>query len=85
MRVLLSLCFIASASVSNFAQATTAEKTSHAEVDKKKAVILAKQTIDGKTLKITEKTDFYTVRILKSDGHVVDLHINKKTGEVKKD
>ena len=55
------------------------------EISKKKAVILAKKTIGGKTLKITEKTDFYTVRILKSDGHVVDLHINKKTGEVKKD
>ena len=37
MRVLLSLCFIASASVSNFAQATTAKQTSHAEMDKKKA------------------------------------------------
>jgi len=85
MRVLLSLGFIACVSLANFAQAATAIQASHAEVDKKKAVILAKKTIGGKTLKITEKTDFYTVRILKSDGHVVDLHINKKTGEVKKD
>lgn len=55
------------------------------EISKKKAVILAKEETDGKTLKITEQAKFYTVRILKSDGHVVDLHINKKTGEVKKD
>ncbi|GAA60358.1 hypothetical protein P20652_2224 [Pseudoalteromonas sp. BSi20652] len=85
MRVLSSLGFIACVSFANFAQAATATQASYAEVDKKKAVILAKKTIGGKTLKITEKTDFYTVRILKSDGHVVDLHINKKTGEVKKD
>ncbi|MBH0056560.1 PepSY domain-containing protein [Pseudoalteromonas sp. SWXJZ94C] len=86
MRVLLSLSFIACISFANFAQAsTTTTQTVQAEVNKKKAVILAKETIGGKTLKITEKTDFYTVRILKSDGHVVDLHINKKTGEVKKD
>ncbi|MBQ4800998.1 PepSY domain-containing protein [Pseudoalteromonas sp. MMG006] len=86
MRVLLSLSLIACISFANFAQAaTTSTKTAKAEVSKKKAVILAKQSIDGKTLKITDKTDFYTVRILKSDGHVVDLHINKKTGEVKKD
>ena len=41
------------------------------EINKKQAVELAK--------------NIYTVRILKSDGHVVDVHVNKKTGEVKKD
>ena len=44
-----------------------------------------KRKLWGLSKKVTEKTEFYTVRILKSDGHVVDLHINKKTGEVKKD
>jgi hypothetical protein len=86
MRVLLSLSLIAYISFANFAQAnTTTIKTANMEVSKKKAVVLAKQTIGGKTLKISEKIDFYTVRILKSDGHVVDLIVNKKTGEVKKD
>lgn len=61
------------------------QKTDNVEISKQDAVILAKKTINGKTLKITEKTDYYTVRILKSDGHVVDLQVNKKTGEVKKE
>ncbi|ALQ08397.1 MULTISPECIES: PepSY domain-containing protein [Pseudoalteromonas] len=87
MRILLSLTFIACTSFASFSQVNTTatNPTAKAEVSKKKAVILAKKTINGKTLKISEQTDFYTVRILKSDGHVVDLHINKKTGEVKKD
>ncbi|MBQ4832246.1 PepSY domain-containing protein [Pseudoalteromonas sp. MMG010] len=55
------------------------------QVSKKKAVFLAKKSTQGKTLKITEHKQFYTVRILKTDGHVVDLQINKKTGKVKKD
>ncbi len=63
----------------------TSYTTDKVEISKKKAVILAKQNTDGTTLKITEETLFYTVRILKADGHVVDLKINKKTGEVKKD
>ncbi|MEL0639163.1 hypothetical protein V6260_00910 [Pseudoalteromonas aliena] len=86
MRVLLSLSLITCISFSNFIKANqTDANTVNIEVSKKKAVVLAKKTIGGKTLKITEKANFYTVRILKSDGHVVDLHINKKTGEVKKD
>ncbi len=56
-----------------------------AEISKKQAVELAKQNEDGKTLKITDQNDIYTVRILKNDGHVVDVHVNKKTGKVKKD
>ncbi|MGO2011468.1 MAG: PepSY domain-containing protein [Pseudoalteromonas sp.] len=56
-----------------------------AEVSKKQAVELAKGSQHGKTLKITEQTNVYTVRILKTDGHVIDVHINKKTGKVKKD
>lgn len=72
--------------LATFAHANnTKSKADKVEVSKKKAVILAKQTIDGTTLKISEETLFFTVRILKADGHVVDLKINKKTGEVKKD
>lgn len=56
-----------------------------AAISKKQAVELAKKNEDGKTLKITDQNDIYTVRILKNDGHVVDVHVNKKTGKVKKD
>ena len=87
MRVLLTLGLIACISVSGavHASSTVTKAVKKTEISKKKAVILAKAETDGKTLKITEQAKFYTVRILKSDGHVVDLHINKKTGEVKKD
>jgi uncharacterized membrane protein YkoI len=88
MRVLalLILSFFTTISFANPLQTNTlVTKVSKTEISKKKAVTLAKQTTDGKTLKITERINFYTVRILKTDGHVVDLKINKKTGEVKKD
>lgn len=85
MRVLLIINFFACICFANTLQANTITKVNSVEISKKKAVVLAKETTDGTTLKITEKINFYTVRILKSDGHVVDLKINKKTGEVKKD
>ncbi|ALQ54954.1 hypothetical protein PI2015_1660 [Pseudoalteromonas issachenkonii] len=86
MRVLLTLNLIAVFCLANVAHANNTNSTpDKIEISKKKAVILAKQTTDGTTLKISEETQFYTVRILKADGHVVDLKINKKTGEVKKD
>ena len=86
MRVLLTLNLIAVFCLANVAHANNTNSTpDKIEISKKKAVILAKQTTDGTTLKISEETQSYTVRILKADGHVVDLKINKKTGEVKKD
>ena len=86
MRVLLTLNLIAVFCLANVAHADNTNSTpDKIEISKKKAVILAKQTTDGTTLKISEETQFYTVRILKADGHVVDLKINKETGEVKKD
>ena len=86
MRVLLTLNLIAVFCLANVTHANNTNSTpDKIEISKKKAVILAKQTTDGTTLKISEETQFYTVRILKADGHVVDLKINKKTGEVKKD
>ena len=86
MRVLLTLNLIAVFCLANVAHANNTNSTpDKIEISKKKAVILAKQTTDGTTLKISEETQFSTVRILKADGHVVDLKINKKTGEVKKD
>ena len=81
----LSIAFIVlflSVCSTNSQAASQGNKT---EINKKQAVETAKKIEDGKTLKITVLNDIYTVRILKSDGHVVDVHVNKKTGEVKKD
>ncbi len=87
MRILFTLSIATSilflSTAANFAYANQPVKKT--EVSKKQAVKLAKENQDGKTLKITEQVKTYTVRILKTDGHVIDVHINKKTGEVKKD
>ncbi|CAM4336628.1 PepSY domain-containing protein [Pseudoalteromonas ostreae] len=81
LSVAITVLFSSIFSVSSLA----ASQVNKAEINKKQAVELAKKVEDGKTLKITEFNDIYTVRILKSDGHVVDVHVHKKTGEVKKD
>lgn len=54
-------------------------------VDKKQAVIIAKESEKGKVLKITEKKEEYVVRILKPKGRVVDVLVAKSTGKVKKE
>jgi uncharacterized membrane protein YkoI len=61
------------------------EKEASDLVTKKQAVELALDNYAGRTLKITENTDSYVVRILQNDGHVVDIRVDKKTGTVKKD
>lgn len=80
LSVATSILFLSAASNNVYAN----QPVKKAEVSKKQAVELAKESQDGKTLKITEQNNVYTVRILKTDGHVIDVHINKKTGEVKK-
>jgi len=67
MRVLLILNLIAVMCLANFAHANnTKSKADKVEVSKKKAVILAKQTTDGTTLKISEETLFFYCTNLKS-------------------
>ena len=83
MRILLAFSFSLLFALSSF-QAAASNKQAD-EVSKKQAVLIAKKAEDGRTLKITEQEKVYTVRILKTNGHVVDIHVNKKTGEVKKD
>ncbi|WP_404340376.1 PepSY domain-containing protein [Pseudoalteromonas mariniglutinosa] len=83
MRVLLAFCFSLLLTVISYhAYSATDQKP---QVSKKQAVALAEEAEDGKTLKITEQKNVYTVRILKTDGRVVDILVNKKTGKVKKD
>ncbi|AXV65003.1 MULTISPECIES: PepSY domain-containing protein [Pseudoalteromonas] len=83
MRILLAFSFSLLFALSSYQAA--ANNKQPAEVTKKQAVVIAKKAEDGRTLKITEQEKIYTVRILKTNGHVVDVHVNKKTGEVKKD
>ncbi len=83
MRILLAFSFSLLFVLSSFHADAIKKQTP--EVTKKQAVMIAQKSEDGRTLKITEQDKTFTVRILKTNGHVVDIHVNKKTGEVKKD
>jgi uncharacterized membrane protein YkoI len=54
-------------------------------VSKKQAVELALKEYSGKTLKITDEGTYYVVRILRDNGRVLDVQVDKKTGAVRKD
>jgi uncharacterized membrane protein YkoI len=54
-------------------------------INKKQAIELALTQYQGRTLKITEQNDSFVVRILQTDGRVIDIRVDKKTGTVTKD
>jgi uncharacterized membrane protein YkoI len=54
-------------------------------VSKKQAVELALKEYSGKTLKITDQGSYYVIRILRDNGRVLDVQVDKKTGAVRKD
>ncbi|MBQ4811045.1 hypothetical protein A7985_00860 [Pseudoalteromonas luteoviolacea] len=60
-------------------------KNTQDTISKKEAVQLATTKQPGKTLKISLEGDYYVVRILQSDGRIIDVKVHKVTGEVKKD
>ncbi|MDK1289913.1 PepSY domain-containing protein [Pseudoalteromonas umbrosa] len=80
----LPLCFAIFALVCSltFTQAQAAQQDT---ISKKEAVQLATTEQPGKTLKISLEGDYFIVRILQSDGRIVDVKVHKITGEVKKD
>ncbi|MBQ4835454.1 MULTISPECIES: PepSY domain-containing protein [Pseudoalteromonas] len=64
---------------------TQAHATPQDTISKKEAVQLATTKQPGKTLKISLEGDYFVVRILQSDGRIIDVKVHKVTGEVKKD
>ncbi|MFC0116738.1 PepSY domain-containing protein [Pseudoalteromonas xiamenensis] len=60
-------------------------KTDSDTLTKKEAVELALKEYSGKTLKITDQGSYYIIRILGSNGRVLDVQVDKKTGAVRKD
>ncbi len=83
MRLFYSLCcsLILALSSPLFA----ADKAQPAVTSKKQAIEIAQKQESGKVLKITEQNNTFTVRILKPKGRVIDVIINKKDGQIKKD
>jgi uncharacterized membrane protein YkoI len=81
----LSICLLLLGLFLTSNSAFNAEKSNEQAITKKQAVELALASYAGKTLKITEQNDDFIVRILQSNGRIVDLKVNKMTGEVKKD
>ncbi|KKE80844.1 PepSY domain-containing protein [Pseudoalteromonas luteoviolacea] len=80
----LPLCFAILALVSALT-INQAHATGQNTISKKEAVQLATTKQPGKTLKISLEGDYFVVRILQSDGRIVDIKVHKITGEVKKD
>lgn len=80
-----SVCLFSVGLLLNSAILFAADKDTKQAISKKQAVELALADFDGKTLKISERGNYYIVRILQSNGRIVDLKVNKQTGEVKKD
>ena len=85
MRLQLTLIALVLAFFSSVADANSHNDKDRKAISKKQAVSLALKEYAGKTLKISEESQYFVVRILQSDGRIVDLKINKTTGEVKKD
>jgi uncharacterized membrane protein YkoI len=54
-------------------------------INKKQAVELALKEYSGRTLKITDQGTYYVIRILRDNGRVLDVQVDKKTGAVRKD
>jgi uncharacterized membrane protein YkoI len=81
MRPLFSILLLSFALLtSSFSMQANPDK-----VDKKQAIALATKTHAGKTLKVTEQSSHFIVRILQKDGRIIDLKVDKKTGKVEKD
>ncbi|ASD66780.1 MULTISPECIES: PepSY domain-containing protein [Pseudoalteromonas] len=85
MRLQLTLLALILAFASSVADANSRNDKNVKTITKKEAVSLALDKYAGRTLKISEENQFFVVRILQPDGRIVDLKVNKKTGEVNKD
>ncbi|WP_440055856.1 PepSY domain-containing protein [Pseudoalteromonas sp. T1lg65] len=83
MRLLLTLPALVLVFAVSGADASNPKKEQ--TISKKEAVALALDKYSGKTLKISEQGENFIIRILQSDGRVIDLKVNKKTGKVEKD
>lgn len=89
MRTILSahvICFVILLSLLPF-QATAAPEPP-AKVDKmgkRQAVQIVKKEYPGKVLKVKDQDKHYKVRVLQTQGRVIDVKVNKADGKVKKD
>ncbi|MBE0362323.1 hypothetical protein PULV_a2930 [Pseudoalteromonas ulvae UL12] len=52
---------------------------------KRQAVQIVKKEYPGKVLKVKDQDKHYKVRVLQTQGRVIDVKVNKADGKVKKD
>ncbi len=48
----------------------------------KKAANIAKARLGGKVLKVSTKKSAYRVKLIKADGHIVTVSVDRKTGKI---
>ena len=60
-------------------QANNAKKSS---VDQQQAIAKAKQSVQGKVLKIDRKKEHYRVKMLNPKGRVISVNVDRQSGKV---
>ena len=60
------------------------EKSTHAEpkVNQQQAIAKAKQSVQGKVLKVDRNKEHYRVKMLNPKGRVISVNVNKQSGKV---
>lgn len=53
-------------------------------IGKRQAVQIVKKEYPGQVLKVKEKDSHFKVRVLQSQGHVIDLNVNKNRWQSEK-
>lgn len=81
--VLLSVMLLTATVLSNAALAMTSPK--RPAVTKEQAAMLAQQRYPGKIVKVQTGQQFYRIRVLQSDGRVITVLVDGRTGRVQRE
>lgn len=84
--LLLTCALLIGSSTLAYAQSTgsSASKSSDAEpkVNQQQAIAKAKQSVQGKVLKVDRNKEHYRVKMLNPKGRVISVNVNKQSGKV---
>jgi uncharacterized membrane protein YkoI len=85
--VTLSVDAIAQGGFVSGASSSEHKKKSNAEFrikSSKQAAKVAQSRYGGKVLKVQNKKSGYRVKLIKTNGHIVSVYVDAKTGKIKK-
>ena len=80
------ICFVILLSLLPFHSTAAPEpQTKVDKMGKRQAVQIVKKEYPGKVLKVKDQDKHFRVRVLQTQGRVIDVKVNKADGKVKKD